>query len=203
MTEPKPTALVIDGQPIMRLGLRRLLEPEYDVDELPHGGDATDTLTSVGPYRVAIVEMRPSGEGGIPSGTTTVRELRAAQPTLGIVALGGTMQRHAARGALEAGASAYVTKRSVPRALLDAVTAAAELESFVDPAADANGGAITRRQREVLQLFANGLSTGDAAIHLGLSEETIRTHAKASLARLGARDRSHAVAIAIRGALIE
>ena len=187
----------------MRLGLRRLLEPEYDVDELPHGLDATETLTSVGPYRVAIVEMRPTGEDGIPSGMSTVRALRAAQPTLGIVALGGAMQRHAARGALEAGASAYVSKRSIPGALLDAVTAAAELESFVDPAADANGGAITRRQREVLQLFADGLSTGDAAIRLGLSEETIRTHAKASLARLGARDRSHAVAIAIRGALIE
>jgi DNA-binding NarL/FixJ family response regulator len=200
--EPKPTALVIDGQPIMRLGLRRLLESTYDVDELPHGREATETLTSVGPYRVAIVEMRPAGDG-VPSGTSTVRELRAAQPTLGIVALGGAMQRHPARGALEAGASAYVGKRSAPGALLDAVTAAAELESFVDPAADDNGSAITRRQREVLQLFADGLSTGDVATRLGLSEETIRTHAKASLARLGARDRSHAVAIALRGSLIE
>lgn len=201
--EPRPTALVIDCQPIMRIGLRRLLESTYDVDELPHGRDATDTLTSVGPYRVAIVEMRPAGESGVPSGTSTVRELRAAQPTLGIVALGGAMQRHAARGALEAGASAYVGRRSAPEALLDAVTAAAELESFVDPAADGNGSAITRRQREVLQLFADGLSTTEAATRLGLSEETIRTHAKASLARLGARDRSHAVAIALRGSLIE
>jgi DNA-binding NarL/FixJ family response regulator len=201
--EPKPTALVIDGQPIMRLGVRRLLEPDYDVDELPHGREATETLTSVGPFGVAVVEMRPAGGSDIPSGTTTVRALRTAQPTLGIVAYGSAMQRHAARNALEAGASAYVSKGSDPQALRAAVAAAAELESYVDPATDHNGGAITRRQREVLQLFANGLSTGDAAIHLGLSEETIRTHAKASLARLGARDRSHAVAIAIRGALID
>ena len=52
-------------------------------------------------------------------------------------------------------------------------------------------------------MFADGLSTEEAAKRLGLSAETVRTHAKATLPRLGARDRAHAVAIAIRGSLID
>ena len=58
--------------------------------------------------------------------------------------------------------------------------------------------ALTRRQRQILQLYADGQSTARVAKRLGLSAETIRTHTKAILARLGARDRAHAVAIALR-----
>ena len=62
---------------------------------------------------------------------------------------------------------------------------------------------LTRRQREILQLYADGLSTESAAQRLGLSTETVRTHTKGVLARLEARDRAHAVAIGLRNALIE
>ena len=65
------------------------------------------------------------------------------------------------------------------------------------------GSALTRRQRQILQLYADGQSTARVAKRLGLSAETIRTHTKAILSRLGARDRAHAVAIALRLSLIE
>ena len=64
-------------------------------------------------------------------------------------------------------------------------------------------GKLTRRQREILQLLADGESTTVAARELGLSEETVKTHTKNVLARLGARNRTHAVAIALRESLIE
>jgi two-component system NarL family response regulator len=64
-------------------------------------------------------------------------------------------------------------------------------------------GQITRRQRQILQLLANGGSTTAAARDLGLSEETVKTHTRNALARLGARNRTHAVAVAMREALIE
>ena len=63
--------------------------------------------------------------------------------------------------------------------------------------------ALTRRQREILQLYADGNSTARVARNLGLSAETVRTHTKGILARLQARDRAHAVAIALRTSLIE
>ena len=109
--------------------------------------------------------------------------------------------------AIRAGARAYVWKRSPAQELSRAVEAAADAETFVDPAAapgaDRNNSPLTRRQREILQLFADGHSTDRAARALGVSPETVRTHAKALLGRLHARDRAHAVAIALRGGLIE
>lgn len=204
MTANKPLCLVIDAQPLVRMGIRELLEPDYEVEELPDGSEAVELITSVGSFDVAVVEMRAVGGRGAPAGTTTIKNLLSAQPALGIVAHGGPLERHAIREALEAGASAYVSSRSAPSALVSAVEAAASQEPFIDPAAGPAGKTgITRRQREVLQLYADGLSTEDVARRLGLSVETVRTHAKASLGRLGARDRTHAVAMALRSSLIE
>jgi DNA-binding NarL/FixJ family response regulator len=134
-----------------------------------------------------------------------IRALRQAQPGLGIVAHGPEAQHHAATEAIKAGATAYVVKSSSVEELNRAVDAALEAERFVDPAAGRprRGSAITRRQRQILQLYADGQSTAHVAKRLGLSAETVRTHTKAILARLGARDRAHAVAIALRSSLIE
>ena len=78
-------------------------------------------------------------------------------------------------------------------------------ERFVDPAIPARGGRgkLTRRQRQILQLLADGHSTAFAARELELSEETVKTHLKKAAARLGARNRTHAVSVALRESLIE
>lgn len=204
MNAPR-ACLVIDAHPVILLGIKSLLAPEYETEGVADGREALELMTSVGSFDVAVVEMRSTGQNGVPSGTATVRDLRAAQPALGIVALGGPLERHAARAAIDAGAGAYVSKRSSPKSLRSAIDAACEQEAFIDPDAGgaSSGSGLTRRQREVLQLYADGLSTDEAAQRLGLSAETIRTHAKASLSRMGARDRAHAVALAMRGSLID
>jgi len=195
--------LVIEAHPIVRIGLRSLLSPDWDTEELDNGTEAVELVTSVGNFDVAVVEMRSAGDG-CPSGTATIRGLVGAQPALGVVALGGPLERHAAREALDAGATAYVSRRSAADSLRSAIEAASDQQPFVDPAATSRSrGMLTRRQRQVLQLFADGLTTEQAAQHLGLSEETVRTHAKAVISRIGARDRAHAVAMAMRCSLIE
>ena len=200
------SCMIIDAHPVVRLGIRRLLEPsQWDFEELPHGGEAVDLLNSVGRFDVAIVEMC-TAQGDAPSGTTTIRALLKAQPGIGVVAHGGRVERHSLRMALEAGASAYVSKRSSPTVMKSAVYAVEKFDSFIDPSAAAAQGdaiSITPRQLQILQLFADGLSTDEAAEQLGLSLETVRTHARATLPRLGARDRAHAIAIALRGSLID
>lgn len=102
---------------------------------------------------------------------------------------------------------AYVAKSSPADALTRAVDAAAEAETFVDPAAgrggQLNGPTLTRRQRQILQTIADGHSTSAAAKRHGVSAETVRSHTKAILARLGAGDRAQAVAIALRRSLID
>ena len=200
--------LVIDAHPAVRLGVREALAERYEVEEAVDGSGALELLTSVGDFDVAIVDLSRSN-GVNPAedlaGTSAIRALRKAQPSLGIVAHGPQAAHHAATEALRAGATAYVVKSSPLEALNRAVDAAAESERFVDPATDRPRGrrSLTRRQREILQLYADGRSTARVAKSLGLSTETVRTHTKASLSRLGARDRAHAVAIALRSSLIE
>ncbi|HYH60413.1 MAG TPA: response regulator transcription factor, partial [Solirubrobacterales bacterium] len=151
------------------------------------------------------VELDPRTASDEPTGPTVIKTLRRAMPSTGIVALAHRAEKHAASEALEAGASAYVARTSPPEAIRTAVDAAADSGRFIDPAAgnDRSARALTRRQSQIIQLVADGNSTRDVAHRLHLSAETVRTHTKAALARLDARDRAHAVAIALRTGLIQ
>jgi DNA-binding NarL/FixJ family response regulator len=201
--------LVIDPQPTLRLGVREALADRYEVEEAATGSSALELLMSIGDFDVAIVDLcRSNGAHSDDElmGTAAIRALHKAQPTLGIVAHGAHREHHAATEAMKAGATAYVVKSSPVESLSDAVDAAAESEEFVDPAAKRavrGRPALTRRQRQILQFYADGHSTAQVARRLGLSAETVRTHTKAILSRLRARDRAHAVAVAMRTALIE
>jgi DNA-binding NarL/FixJ family response regulator len=203
------SCLVIDRQPTVRLGVRRLLASRYAVEEAVDWRRGLEMLDATGGFDVVIVDMNRAEGGEVAGGpgTAAIRALRRAKPGLGIVAHGTRPERHAAAEALDAGATAFVAKSSPARDLERAVDAAAEAETFVDPAArhgGANSGPLlTRRQRQILQLYADGHATATVANQLGLSAETVRTHTKGLLARLAARDRAHAVAIGLRNSLIE
>jgi two-component system, NarL family, response regulator len=204
----RPQCLVVDGHPIVRIGVRRALQGRFEVQEATSRDEALDLVRDVGSFDVAIVDMRrrPDGLDPVPLGATeTIRAMLKAEPGLGIVAHGERAQRHLASAALQAGANAYISRTASMEELLQATQAALEQERFVDPAVPPRGrrGKLTKRQREILQLLANGESTTVAARELDLSEETIKTHTKHALARLGARNRTHAVAIALRESLIE
>jgi DNA-binding NarL/FixJ family response regulator len=198
---------VIDGHPLVRLGIRQTLEGSFVVHESPSREEGLDLVRDVGDFDVAIVDMRwrGNGDGSAISGPDAIRMLHRTTPALGIVAHGDLPERHLASAAMQAGASAYVARTAGPEELRRAVEAAVEQERFVDPAVPPKGsrGKLTRRQRQILQLLADGESTTVAARRLDLSEETVKTHTKNTLARLGARNRTHAVAIAVRECLID
>src|SRR5205085_1710089 len=120
-----------------------------------------------------------------------------------IVAYGAAPERHLATRATQAGACCFVSHNADPDALAMAVAAAVEGDHYMDPAVPPPGkrGKLTRRQRQLLQLLADGKSTSFAAKQLELSEETVKTHTKNILTRLDAKNRSHAVAIALRESL--
>lgn len=184
-----------------------MLEDRFEVHETGSREEALDLIRDIDDFDVAIIDMRPAQNGLGPSISAheAIRAMHRSSPSLGIVAHGDLPHRHTASAALQAGASCYVARTAGPTALVDAVVAASAQERFVDPAVPPKGsrGKITRRQRQILQLLANGESTTVAARQLDLSEETIKTHTKNTLARLGARNRTHAVAIALRESLID
>lgn len=198
---------MIDGHPLVRLGIREAIDDGFVVHEVPTRDEALDLVRDVGHFDVAIVDMRWRGsrDGNSLTGSEAIRMLRRSAAGLGIVAHGELPERHLASLAMQAGASAYVARTAGPTELRRAVEAAASQERFVDPAVPPKGsrGKLTRRQREILQLLANGESTTVAARQLDLSEETVKTHMKYALARLGAKNRTHAVAIAVRECLID
>lgn len=198
---------MIDGHPLVRLGIREALDDGFVVHETPTRDEALDLVRDIGDFDVAIVDMRwrGNGDGNSVSGAEAIRILHRSSAALGIVAHGEMPERHLASAALQAGASAYVARTAGPAELRRAVDAAVVQERFIDPAVPPKGsrGKLTRRQREILQLLADGESTTVAARELDLSEETVKTHTKHALARLGAKNRTHAVAIAIRECLID
>jgi two-component system, NarL family, response regulator len=196
----------VDAYPLVRLGVREVLSKDFEVQEASGREEALDLVRDIGDFDVAILDMgwRRNGDGPSISGTETIREMHRSAPVLAIVAHGDRPERHLANAALGAGAAAYISRTAGPEELRKAAVAAAAQERFVDDAVPPKGsrGAITKRQREILQLLANGESTTVAARQLGLSEETVKTHIKSTLSRLEAKNRSHAVAIGLRESLI-
>jgi two-component system, NarL family, response regulator len=203
---PRPQCLVTDPHPLVRLGVRESLRGDFDVHESESREEALALIRDVGDIDVAILHLRrcPSGSDGL-AGADAIRAMRKAAPGLGIVAHGERADRHAVTLALQAGATAYVTRSATCGEMARAVKAALEQERFVDPAVPPKGsrGTLTKRQLQILQFLADGGSTTAAARQLDLSEETVKTHTKNALARLGARNRTHAVAIALRESLID
>ncbi len=198
---------MIDCHPLVRLGIRETLEGGFVVHESTTREEGLGLVRDIGDFDVAIVDMRwrGNGEEDAISGADAIRMLHRSSAALGIVAHGELPERHLASAAIQAGASAYVARTAGPAALRRAVDAAVAQESFIDPDVPPKGsrGKLTRRQREILQLLANGESTTVAARELDLSEETVKSHMKNALARLGAKNRTHAVAIALRECLID
>lgn len=181
-----------------------MLTDRCDVEEVGSRADAVELLVDVGGIDVAVVGMRAAINGSREtlSGVEALRAMRKASPGLGIVALGEASERHWQTEAFSAGAGAYLTKGAAREQLLAAVDAVLDQERFSDPAVPSKGR-LTRRQRQILQLLAEGESTTVAARTLGLGEETVKTHTRNILSRLEVRNRTNAVAVALREGLIE
>jgi len=199
---------VIDAHPLVRLGVREALAGDFEIHESANRDDGVCLVRDVGSIDVAIVDLRrgtSDRDSGSLYGHEAIRALRRTAPGLGIVAHGDLAERHHATAAMQAGAIAYVARTAGAEEMAKAAWAALNQERFVDPAVPPSGsrGKLTRRQREILQLLADGGSTAFAARELDLSEETVKTHTKNALARLGAKNRTHAVAIALRECLID
>jgi DNA-binding NarL/FixJ family response regulator len=198
--------LIIDDHPVVRQGIRALLEREIDsveVTDAPTPAAAFGANNGESPH-VVIVDPRGAG-GEVASLVADLnRELGSA-----IVVFTSNGGARLLSEALKAGVKGYVRKDSPPEDLVRAIRAARSGDFYVDPALSSTivleegDRTLTARQREILQMLADGMQTEAVARRLGLSTETVRTHTKRILAKLHADTRTQAVAIAIRNGLIE
>ena len=196
--------LIVDEHPVVRQGIRALLERELPGVEISDAPSA-DAAVHVEPTPDVVI-VDPSHAGGNVEGL--VAGLRDALDSAIVVFTGNGGPRLLA-DALKAGVKGYVRKDSPPEDLVRAIRAAHSGEFYVDPALSSTivleegDRTLTARQREILQMLADGLQTDAVAKQLGLSTETVRTHTKRILAKLHADTRTQAVAIAIRNGLIQ
>jgi DNA-binding NarL/FixJ family response regulator len=199
------SCLVIDEHPVVRQGIRALLEREFDRIDVSDAASAADGLDDAGPAAPDIVIIDPRRLTVDFDGEVGELQRRGAA----VVVFTSDGGARLLSEALKAGVKGYVRKDSPAEDLVRAIQAARSGEFYVDPALSSaivleeGDRTLTARQREILQMLADGLQTDDVARRLGLSTETVRTHTKRILAKLDADTRTQAVAIGIRNGLIE
>ena len=198
--------LVVDEQPVVRQGVRALLERAIDGIEVVDAATVAGAVETAAGRRSDIAVVDPSGEEvGVEDVVLQLRDRAGADVVIFTSNGGGRLLGDA----LRAGVKGYVRKDSPPEDLVRAIEAARAGQFYVDPAMssaivlDDDERRLTCRQREILQMLADGMQTEAVACRLGLSTETVRTHTKRILAKLGADTRTQAVAIGLRKGLIE
>lgn len=195
--------LLVDDHPIVRAGLRALLERRADVSivaEAASGEDAVAISAHLHPD-VVLCDLR-LGDGM--NGVQTTAALRAQHPAPAVVIL-TTFDRDAEiLGAIEAGAAGYLVKEVSPDAIVRAVREAADGRMVLSPelsrrVAEGLRGPrvqLTARELEVLRLLDTGASNRQIAKTLFVTEATVKTHLVHIFAKLGADSRARAVAVA-------
>lgn len=206
------SVLIADDEDLMRAGLIELLtaDPEIEIiGEASTGREAVDQARRLAPD-VVLMDVRMPDLDGI--GAT--RELSRVAPGARVLILTTFEQDDYVFGALRAGASGFLLKRTRPEELIAAVHTIAAGDSLLSPSVTrrvidrmaqqptpdlADQGRLdqlTPREREVLALIARGLSNREIAAALVVEESTIRSHVKRILTKLGLRDRVQVVIFA-------
>jgi DNA-binding NarL/FixJ family response regulator len=207
------TVLIADDEPLVRQGLRTILESEPGLVVVAEAGDGAEALAQARRHRpdVVCMDVRMPGIDGI---RATEHVLALSEPPKVLVVTTFDSDDYVF-AALRAGASGFILKRASADAIITAVRTVASGDSIVFPQAvrdlalrhvDAaigyDGPELTQREHEVLRLVARGLTNAEIAAELFLGVETVRTHMSRLLGKLGARDRTQAVVIAYQTGLV-
>jgi len=201
--------LLVDDDDLMRAGLKAVLSSDDDIDvvgEASDGREALDQVRALNPA-VVLMDVRMPDLDGI----SATREVLASSPQVKVMILTTFEQDDYIFGALNAGASGFLLKRTSPEELIAGIHTVALGDSLLSPSVtrrvidrmarqpaadtpfDERLGELTPREREVLAQVARGLSNSEIAAALVIEESTVKTHVKRILMKLRLRDRVQAV----------
>jgi DNA-binding NarL/FixJ family response regulator len=204
--------LVADDQAVVREGLMTLLDAAAGIEPVAAAADGEEAVALAARHRphVVLMDLRMPRLDGVEA----TRRIRAAQPDTEIVVLTTYADDQSILGALQAGARGYLTKDAGIAEISRAIQAAAAHQALLDPAVQSRLVAaatsastatvppaphselpddLTPREAEVLRLIARGMSNGEIAAALVVSEATVKSHINHLFSKIGARDRAQAV----------
>jgi len=184
------TVVIADDHSLVRQGLRRYLEMAGDIQVVGEASNGREVLTlmgnGVGEPDIVLLDIRMPEMDGLEA----ARRIKQRHPGVGVIMLTAYDDRQFVVEAVRAGARGYVLKARDAEHLIQTVRLVA-------------GGTLTAREIEVLQLLAFGHTNKDIADQLFISPDTVKTHLEHIFEKLGASDRTAAVAEALRRRLIE
>jgi DNA-binding NarL/FixJ family response regulator len=211
--------VIADDQALVRVGLRKILEAEPDLDVVAEAADGEDAVAETRLHRpeVVLMDIRMPALDGIEA----TRRIVAGQPAARVLILTTFGLDTYVFDALRAGASGFMLKDAPPEELIAAVRLVARGEALLAPAVTRSvieeftrrpvGRApepspalaeLTAREREVLELLARGRSNPEICAELVISEATAKTHVARILQKLGLRDRVQAVIYAYENGVV-
>jgi DNA-binding NarL/FixJ family response regulator len=217
MSDRPVRVLLVDDDDLMRAGLRAVLSSDTAIEVVGEAADGRDAVAQARAGRpdVVLMDVRMPGLDGI----SATRDVLAISPEIKVAILTTFEDDGYIFGALDAGASGFLLKRTRPEDLMAAVHTVAAGEALLSPSvtrrvieraaehpppdvsAHARLAELTPRELEVLELIADGLSNGEIAGALVVEESTVKTHVRRILRKLGLRDRVHAVIFAYESGL--
>jgi DNA-binding NarL/FixJ family response regulator len=211
------TVALVDDDHLVRSGVRMILESTDDIVVTAEAADGRSGISAVARARpdLALVDIRMPQVDDIEATEIISRE----SPGTRVVVLTTFERDEYVFDALRAGASGFLLKRTPPEELIAAIRVVAAGEALLSPSvtrrliqafvqtpttrrASAELDSLTGREREVLVAMATGASNAELATRLFVSEETIRTHVKRVLHKLGLRDRAQAVVFAYESGVV-
>jgi DNA-binding NarL/FixJ family response regulator len=199
--------LVVDDHPLLREGVAAVLTGKSDLTIVGEAGDGREALEKFRALQpdVTVMDLQMP----LMSGIDAMHAIRLEAPKARIVVLATLAGDVLATRALKAGAHGYVLKERVREDLPDIIRAVHSGMKRIEPTialqiADyASDPTPTSREIEILQLVSTGHSNKLIAKSLTIGEETVKTHVRNIIAKLGARDRTHAVTLAVRRGIIQ
>jgi DNA-binding NarL/FixJ family response regulator len=212
--------LLADDDELTRTGLRLIIESDRDLTVLGEAGDGQEAVHLARALRpdVVVMDIRMPAVDGLEA---TRRIVEGAGEGPRVLILTTFELDEYVFGALRAGASGFLLKRSSPEVLIEGIKVVAAGDGLLAPSVTrrlikefarqpgaaappaAPLGTLTQREREVLALIGGGLSNGEIAARLYISQATVKTHVKRILMKLGLRDRIQAVVLAYEAGLVQ
>lgn len=211
--------VLVDDQPLIRTGIRALLDAEDDIEVVAEGSDGGEAIALTGEHRpdIVLMDVQMPEMDGIEATRRITGDDRFAG--VRVVMLTNYGLDEYVFNSLRAGASGFVVKDTEPSELVQALRVTMRGDALLSPAVtrrlisefvarpadvlpSAEVGALTNREREVVALVAHGMTNDEIAGHMVVSPMTAKTHVSRAMTKLGARDRAQLVVFAYQSGLV-